>query len=570
MAKSKYWNEHLAPRYQEVYDQNHDAWFDDSLTQNLTECELELKEADKEYKTKHNKFTYWLLMWIGLPLSFLLIIPAYWAWTKFKELRNNKNQLLKVIAEKKEKKLAVHKEIMNTLPYHEIEQQFSEIIPYQPMGTIPQSLIQQLQANSLFDLQGLDISHNTYNSNWAILDHNKIVINSADQSHRRYMKTYTGSVSVPYCDKDGNAASVVVSASYSHPAYEIIAMMKSYFFMQSCSNLEFEYAGKSNALKAKHYNKKNNYASLENSEFEKAFKWERTDDLQFRMVFTPYTQEQFLANVNKKDVTSQYKWEKIGPFFGNQLANPTYVGAQDCYVYADYKFASDPYQTLENLKNDIFKSITDYYYDLFKDFNYYWLTTILQSEDHSVMIHDAYQGDILSGDTDDLATHLFFHYVLNRILKQSIISRPEIGTFNSLFSGVCEKLDLEIPYQLYRAPMNGLTYDLIPKVHYESVYCPQANRYVEVPIKYIDYISAKDEIQVIAGYVPTKYYYRFAYGKLETNIDDPLITDFIFNIFSDCRVRIDQNILAISFDKYLKASNEDIESFVKLLTQNHN
>lgn len=566
MTKAKYWQNHLASRYQEVYDQNHDSWFNEELVNQLNECSNNLNSADQEYKKNHNKFQYGLLKYLGLPLSFLLIVPAYWAVKKYKALRDNKNQLLQVIDEAKTAKLAVHREIMNQLPYDKIHKEFQDIISYQPMGLISHGLLQELQANSLFDFSGLDINLNTYNSNWAILDHDKIVINVAQQNHHKYMKMYTGSTSVPYTDKDGNAKSATVTATYNHPAYEIFANNKSYFFMQSCSNLEFEFAGKSNSFKSKLYNKSNKFASLENNEFEKSFKWARNDDLQFRMIFTPYTQEQYLENVNKKDVASQYRWEKIGPFLGSQWVSNVHFGHEEDYLYNYYKFSSDAYQTLEQLKLDVFNNLQDYYYDIFKNFNYYWLTTILKSEDHSSMIHDAYNGDVVIDDR--LSLHLFFHYVLVDILEQNIISRPNIATFNKFMYPFTEIMSgVSSPYPVYATTMEGLTYDLIPKVHYESVYCSEARRYVQVAIPYTDYIPQTDQLKIVATYLPTKYYYRNRYGRRETNIKNQAIIDLIVNNFAGCRVRIDHEILAISTSRYDSIPLDDLQYLIALLLE---
>lgn len=529
-AKS-FWELELFPKYLKIYNETNSEWVDHLLINIYTDVEKSYIESKNTYKKNHNKFFYYFFCCVILPLSFLLLIPAYFTYKKYKNLKSTKDKLLNDINKAANEKLKVHLDIVSKIDVIGIINSFKDIIKYEHQGPIPYKLIDEMQNLSLFDISQYNENTNPYSTSWGIFD-NKIVIHAGRQIHHTFNKEYTGSKTISYTDidSDGNTVykSDVVTATYTHPAHDVINSRKTFSFMESCSELEFCFAGKNNLLFRNKHNKKNNYSPLENSDFEKKFKWYRNNDVQFRMIFTPYAQEKFLEELGKdKDVPIELQWEKTASFIYNDFETVVfdYVIERNIALTIN-EFLINPDQNLELLKESIFNSITNYYFNLYKNMNYMFLTTIMSSENHKTII------DVVQRSKEKIkesSNYFFAHNILNEFLNEIIIS-GSLKCFNTLVDSKSKILN---DINVIQTTMQGLNYDIVRKTIYIPTYSAFAGRTVDVPVDYDDYIPKEANGYLTYFYIDTdKYFYKIHGFGYKNNIDNQELLNMLMKLSS--------------------------------------
>ncbi len=554
------WEQEFLPQYKDIFDNTKDSWISHEDINIYTDYQNKYEKEKLNYKQQHNSFLYFFYLIIVLPISFITIIPAYWAFKKYKELKANKERLIKAIDDTKNKKLDVHAQILKNINFLEIVKSFSEIIKYEHKGPIPSKLVEEMQYLSLFDLSNYDSNSNSYNSSWGVID-NKIVIHASKQQHQKFNKTYKGSQSVSYFTVDSQGKSVarstIVTASYTHPAFDIFSERFTFSFMESCSNLEFKYKG-TKSLFSRH---KNEYSPLENSEFEKRYKWFRNDDIQFRMIFTPYTQEMFLLELeDKKEVPPELQWGKTSSFFHNNFDTIQL----DYIIYKNIGsisqiFLLDPDKNINDLISNIYDSIISYYYGLYKNMNYLFLTTIMPSENHLTIINAVEQSKKKISNQNN---YFFAHNILSEFIGKEIIHK-DTNCFNNLIETNTQKIG---NCDIYISTMEGLTYKIVKKVTYVPTYSPIANKTVNVPVEYDDYIPMNANAKVAYGYINSdKYYFNIPEIGIKTNITNDNLLSLINDLPANTELVLKDGIIAFLF-----LNDIDQESICKIVESINN
>lgn len=560
--KLTYWQKNLLPQFEERFrDVNEKIKIDENLIQIFNQSQEQLEVENKKYKNEFSSFKFFVSK-LCLFLSVLLIfIPFYWSWKWYKQLRTKKEYHLSLIKEKEIQKLNVHQQIINSFDFIDFFNNFNNIINYKHMGPVPKSLIYEMQDLSLYEFD--DYNKNSYKTSWGIFDNNKIIINKSIQTISQYMASYSGSITVyTYSrDKDGRTVRTphIVTAHYSHPAFKIYDNRYSYTFMESCSNLEFSLESDSSKFSSKRFNKRNNFSPLENQEFEKNYNWYRNDDLQFRMIFTPYAQEAFLEEASALDRKSNVEnqstllWNKASSFFYNQYNN-SFSKFNYEYNLSNVltNFSLKPKMSIIDLTNELYQIILDYYHNIYNSLNYIWLTTILQSEDHTSSIKSALNH---VNDFEDPSTiNLFVHHILTEILEVKIIWL-DTDCFNK-FENV-EFVKNINNLKLIKAKMKGTSFSIIKKEITIPTMGPTG--IVGVPVQYDDYIKDEDFGYVYGCYIVKDYFYMLNDIKVITNIYDNQTLDLISQISIQAKIVIKNKILAVYSKELI---NQEIDELI--------
>lgn len=514
----------------------------------------DLLQADKKYKHGHNEFTY-VLWWILCIFGFLLIIPAYWLVKKIKQLRKNKKELLDNISEKEKKLLDVRKEIAKNIDVLAINKLGQDVIRYQFKGPIPEELIQYMQSLSL-DSIAQNPNQNTYKTSWGIFE-DKIVIHAHEQDHICYNKTYSNSVTVSYRDGD-TTRSEIVSASITKPAYKVTTQNNTFAFMTSCSNLEFTLEGVKRRLIDMNFNKKNNYSPMDNKIFEDKTKWIRNDETQFRMIFTPWTQETFVKETNKcKNITSEWEWAKTGAYLYNEFRTDAHVVGKISYFYNSIqKFITSPRFTRQELINAINESIKKYFHDIYKSMNFMWATTIMPSENHQFIIKSI--NDKFSIGESNLS--LIAHKLLASYHNYNIAG-ANMETFPKLYSVNTRNIG---GYNFYESCFKTKSYEIVRKVENVVRYASLANKSVVIPIWYDDYIPLESWTSIWFAYIPSSIcHYKFG-NKLISNVSHTKLLDLLTSN------NIQYNNGFLSFNKNSNINDNVLQEIIDLINKYNN
>ena len=540
IKNSGFWHKNILPQFEAKYIEIKSKIFDQDTIDQTNYLEKEILFSTDKYKKNFSKSKYFLSIISVIFSIILLFIPFYWSFNWFKKLNNEKTKYQLEIKEKIKDKLLFHQKIIKSFDFDVFFNHFNGIIEYQHMGPIPNLLIDEIKSLTFFDLENTNES-NTYLSSWGILDKNKIVIHNSNQSLIKYFATYTGSGTIYYTNSKGETESEVVYADYTHPAFRIEKSRKSYFFMSSCSNLEFYFENKSNSLLTKKFNKKNNYPPLENSEFDTKYNWIRNDDLQFRMLFTPYAQEMFLKEDNKSNSFKTLKWKKQNSFIYNEFENSniSLIWKNNLEKIIFY-FLQDKKSTIESFSNDLFQSVVDYYYNLYQSLNYSWLTTLLPSEDHSLIINKVLDS---KNNVNSQNWHLFFHNVLSEIFKEQII-QIHTECFNEI-----EKIELfnnVNNFVIYKAKMKGTSFRIDKKTTYITKFSSKGS--INIPVEYNDYIPYNDYGYIYGCFLSKDNNLIFINDKfgIKNNIENPKMISILNQLVElECRIAIFNNVFAI-------------------------
>lgn len=386
--KSLFWTKNIENEIKESVDNYFNSCLSDSLISNYTKINNEYLEAVKAYKAGHNKIRYSLLAFLGLPLSFITIIPFYWTFKKFKNLRTNKINLESVVTEKGEKKLLFNRSFVSTIDFDKLENDGLEKISYKEMGPITKNLIDEIESLSMFEYE----TERTvpYNTSWGIFDNNKIIINASKQSWVTSYKEYSGSIQVPYTytDSDGRNKTgyKTITAYYTHPVEEIINENISYAFMESCSSLEFKYIKQLGLFSKKSDKSKSDF---ENPKFNKMVDWSYNNEAQMRMIFTALGQENYvneIEHIKSKEIPLRYHFCKEKSFFYNKDGIDDSELLDNRLKAIIHNFTNNYNDNIDNFKKGVSIAIEESIYSKFESLIYLWMVPIFQSEDHSLII----------------------------------------------------------------------------------------------------------------------------------------------------------------------------------------
>ncbi len=507
----KIWDTEFLPKIEQTFELYKDKLVKENDIALNEEAMNNLAIADKNYKVKHNEFTY-ALWWILTVISCILIIPAYWVIKKVKVLKANKKALLDDIASKENEVKIVHEKIAYKFDTYNLSKALKPILDYENMGPVTESLIDSIQSISLFNLNGT-ANTNTYKTSWGVYD-NKILLHVQEQEHVSFMKTYTGSISVSYRHSENDYGVDVVTAEIVRPAHRIDDKRWTYALMSGCSNLEFHLEGKKSKFGDRKFNKSHNYSALENPIFEEKTKWIRNDDAQFRMIFTPFTQETFVNETNNcKDIPAQWEWSKVKTFLTNEYDTDAHSLGLIHYINKSLSsFQSQPRMKLEVFYDSVKKEITNYFHELYNSMNYLWATTIMPSENHNFIIKKILDGKKIGNKSLSVLSHS----VMQTLHPTAyVIPKANMATFPKYNSAVSKKIS---GVDFYTSDFDTLSYKIEHRVTYVSKYAYAARRHVSVPVEYDEYIPLSSSANLTVGYIPSKFIHYRSASRLISNI----------------------------------------------------
>ena len=524
------WRTEVQPKIEEI-NQRYETFFsqeDFSINDLLNQ---KIKKTQHAYKKSFNHFAYWMLAIFGLFLSFILIIPFYFALKKFKQLKSKKDTLSNEYENAKQEKIDFLNQKIKELNINEYYSEMINLTKYRNCGPINDSIVNYIRENSLFKLEN-DHTKNTLSTSWGIFDNNKIVVNLQKAEHYMINVTYSGSMTVE-TTVEGVYRTVTATITKPKPVFKY---KNSYwFFMKSCSNLELDlektYPSKNRILAFK------KGLLLENKEFEKSFKWEYNDPIQYRMIFTPFTQEYYVNNAfSKKEFNENFNLSKRKSFITNRYS---------CYssslAKSLFNVAQEIDTNLINIDNLIKSSLLEKVHCWYLKLTPGWILPILKSEDHS---------DILFTLKNAQATPNFstFHYILNKIIRRKIV-KADTDTFNTITSSF--RFISSFNDEIYGVEIEGVSYnELFKTAHvYSSGY--------SVPVDYTEYIPVKNKKYLFMTYLKKNKWRCLWHSEIinewyNSNFNnelEPIIEKYKNN---DIYISVDKTILAVFADKLPK------------------
>lgn len=555
--EENYWIKNFLNEYIKIFNQEKNKWIDDDVLNEYNDISNKLNKSIKNYKKEFKKYKLYLSKFFLFLSIILLFIPFYWARKWHKKLSSQQNDYLSNIESIKNQKKEIHKKIISKFNFNDFFNSFEQVLKYKHMGPIPQRLIDEIIENSFIDFSESEFI-NSYKSSWGIFENNKIVLHWHKQNLIEYMETYYGSEKIYYKDGSGRLVSETIYASYTHPAISIDSKNKNYSFMESCANLEFSFISNSNKKRSNKFNNKKNYASLENEEFDQKFNWERNDETQFRMIFTPWTQETFLNETKNDDVLfDEFKWKKQHSFFSNEFnsdsINSIWYKTIQKFIFDFLNNAEIAYETF---LNNIFNCVIQYYQNIFKSLNYMYLTTIMPSEDHKNIINNVVRQNY---DLSYKNISLLCQYILNELFYSNPIINLDTKCYNRI-----EDIESIIDFnnhKICKIKILGIGYKITELVKYVRVFAFKQS--VDVPVYYKDYQKQTDYAYLYAAYLNTKFYYysniENTNSILKTNIQNQTLLQWI-NLLEeyDAKITINSN----SFGVLLK-DNLNVDDLIK-------
>ncbi len=276
----------------------------------------------------------------------------------------------------------------------------------------------------------------------------------------------------------------------------------------------------------------------------KKLKWYRSDDVQFRMVFTPYTQESYLNELNgRKDIPVVLNWMKYATFMSNSFDTVAFPHLLDRRIYDVLSnFSTNVTMNIEQFKQALFNAIKNYFFDIYSSMNYMYLTTIMSSEDHSGIIKAVEKQKTKVNKNNQL---FFAHNILREYLGVNIIKR-DTACFDTL-NGTEVILEQKNGENVYLSSFSGLSYDMVSKTIFIPTYCYQAGRTVEVPVNYIDYIPHTANARTACATLNHNdlfFYTLFNYG-LQSNIQNDKILPLLNELKEKYRLCLRDGMLSL-------------------------
>lgn len=542
-----YWNQELLPKFINIFNEKKENLIHPDLINEYIEVEKQLNHSKDNFKKQFSNFKY-CLSFICLFLSaILLFIPFYWSYNWNKSLKKLKKQHIKEIKTNEKNKLKIHEKIVYNLDLLNFYKSFESIMNYKHMGPINPSIIDRLNNFQFNPKKIKGIKSNSFLTSWGIFNNNKIVIHKSQQTLSKFLKQYHGSIDVVVNEKTNET--VTISATYSHIAYSIEHYFKTYGYTQSCQNLEFYFDSLSSKNSSEKFNKKHAYSPLENPEFESKFNWKRNDEIQFRMFFTPLTQENYLKQINSSKVPPYLRWNKSLSYISSDYDEIAKFSWYSMFDEVVSLFLNDSKIDCKNFKRMLFSNFVENQKRIYKSLNFMYLISILESEDQKTIINEMIKDKRI--DKNNL--NLFFYSILNEFFDKEKIIEIDTDCYNEI-----QQIE-SIDDTLFRAKIKGTSFQIEKMIKNVPEMGP--NGIVIVPVPYDNYIPFSNHIYLYSCFVKKELEYsNFKPYKQQTNIKDKQILELINEIEKNGTIVIKNNIIAI-----LVRKNVDISDKVKNL-----
>ena len=174
-------------------------------------------------------------------------------------------------------------------------------------------------------------------------------------------KVYTGSttVTVHTTDSDGHPRTEtrVVTASITKPFPQFSLPTELVFKSNSMSDLTCsnEAPLKNEKAVKKFYKKYPKQRNMENPEFDRLYPFIRNNEIQFRALFTIFTQEEMVRNAEHFKLNNLQFWKEKGPYF--EISSNNGLNSQKMnfsgYTYLDYNPETIRKSYLDNVNNTL-------------------------------------------------------------------------------------------------------------------------------------------------------------------------------------------------------------------------
>lgn len=488
----------------------------DEIIHEHDEANKEYLKACENYKKQHNQFAYVMLMIFGLFFSFILIIPFYWALKKFKQMKENKDDLLAKKEITIEAKLAIHRKLISRFDIVTCSNIIDKSLNVKNYGPITENVIESFKEIESFNFQDTP-RYNPYKTSWSVFDDRLILINLYNKQHITQQKVYTGSRTI-YYRVNGQTHSRIITAQIVKPVEVITTNEISYAYMQSCKELEMSFREKSYG----------NKLNLENEMMNKYTAWDFNNEVQFRMIFSLFGQEMYIKELEYinalKSIPYEYQFFKFKNFFyNNDNIDQTKMFFHSVYTFLS-EFSKKPDCTIEWFEKNLRILMLKNTHERFQSIIYLWMVPILQSENHTHIINRIFAANKNNGTKNPISRH-YPYYVLNEILNHSFI-KSDTENINYINNFYDEQIgDINIRYVQFLAK----GFDKYQK--YESV--SSSGYWIDIP--YIDYVERTTFGDIGFSKVNESYYYNFDFnfGIESTNITDQATLDIIRKNWND-------------------------------------
>lgn len=330
------------------------------------------------------------------------------SYNEIKTSLNNLNNVTSLEYRRKIQELkVVYTKIIGSYVFDEYFEKVYGLLEYKQMGPISNEFLKLLKSQGIFDLS-INDANNTGSSSWGIWKGNKIVLSMSTQ------KLIFDEQDIESVKKIGVRKTYLISKPLS--TYE----NKKWLYLEDLDNLELnfnkDYYGEIIKL-----NLKNKRSYLENDSFNKYFNWNKNNEVQFRMIFTPYAQEIYLTEAlnNMKyygefNVLPEDRLLKIKTFFANEFI---YYGKNMLYKETSRIFNEfiDNFYEIDWLIKNYKELVFNVVYNEFKGIKYLYLLPFFESVDNKTIINKA-----LKIKRNTQKWDVF--YIINNIIRKTLFT----------------------------------------------------------------------------------------------------------------------------------------------------
>lgn len=456
------WNQEFEDRINEINDKYLQI-FNESFPnkEEVISASNNYQEAKQNASTGYNKHLYRFLLYFGLFLCALLIfIPFYWAFKKYKELKNQKELLEKKLEEATNNLSLVKIEACRDFFIHEYIKEVKSLLNYKDYGPITNGLLNAMNESTMIDFATSTPYTNPSDTTWGVLD-DKIIINSHRYELQIKDELYTGTKLI-LLNNNKKSYSEIVTAYFYYPKPYFYDFYNQYIFTDFAEELNFKFVKKYTGLIKK--NVRSDQIPMDNEEFDKLYDFNRTDENKFRMFFTPYAQEQFLfEDLEDNDKINKDLEPKLGFYKTGNFLGSTY---KDCAISFEHfninhvydNFIYNPEVTIEQFINDILSTTKQNLFNFVHKLYANWFFPILKSVNQKNIINNA----LLNEDKYSEAV-AYFILKRNFIFKFPTLDTPSIEYCKSnktIYNGL----------SIYETNITSLTHKKEPRSTYVDKY----------------------------------------------------------------------------------------------------
>ncbi|MDE6289494.1 MAG: hypothetical protein K2L64_01880 [Ureaplasma sp.] len=319
------WVKEIHPKIVKI-NNKYNSFFSNEQIEKCNQFNNNIKSKQKELKKLKTNFAYWMFLIFGLFFSILLIIPAYFSFKYLSNVKKKISSLEKTISSLIKEKLDF---LFNSVCCLELNNYFKEInslTRYEDRGPLNKTISNLIKENSSFKLEN-NSKRNTFCSSWGVFGGDKIVVNlsTAKLKFEKPITIENSSTTKYYVYSSSNINGKeeiyenewIETTTYQRPIFEY--SNSNWFYMKTCENLELRLDKVSNSKDKSLWFDKD--SDLENQKFNDLFNWKYNDKVQYRMIFTPYTQEFYVNNSFDKDdnFRMNYNLRKKNSFITNTV-----------------------------------------------------------------------------------------------------------------------------------------------------------------------------------------------------------------------------------------------------------